>query len=76
MTRRQAIDGVACLSLMGFGLEKITSWVTTKAPVIEWNAHIFNPDISRYPIHPKATYTPDMSVHPSAPLATYLQKLA
>ncbi len=44
-------------------------------PVIEWNAHIFSPDVQRYPLHPKAVYQPDMSKHPKDPLATYLQRL-
>lgn len=75
MTRRQALGGVACISLMGFGLGRTTSWASKKVPVIEWNAHVFSPDVSKYPIHPKATYSPDMSVHPSDPLMAYLKGL-
>ena len=44
-------------------------------PVIEWNAHIFSPDVGKYPRHPKAVYKPDMSIHPADPLAQYLQRL-
>ena len=33
---------------------------TAGEPVIEWNAHIFSPDVQRYPLHPKAVYKPDM----------------
>lgn len=44
-------------------------------PVIEWNAHIFSPDVQRYPFHPKATYQPDVSEQPADPLAAYLQHL-
>jgi predicted TIM-barrel fold metal-dependent hydrolase len=44
-------------------------------PVIEWNAHIFSPDLKEYPFHPKATYQPDVSVHAEDPLATYLDRL-
>jgi len=44
-------------------------------PIIEWNAHIFSPNLKKYPIHPKAVYAPDMSVHPADPLAKYLQRL-
>lgn len=75
MTRRQALGGFACLGLMGMGLGRATSLATPMIPVIEWNAHIFSPDVSKYPIHPKATYVPDMSVHPSNPLEIYLKKL-
>jgi len=47
----------------------------TQEPVIEWNAHIFSPDVEKYPLHPKATYHPDMSKHPKDPLAVYLGRL-
>ena len=30
------------------------------APVIEWNAHLFHPDMDRYPLHPRASYVPDL----------------
>lgn len=45
------------------------------ATVIEWNAHIFSPDVKKYPLYPKATYHPDVSVHPIDPLGKYLQRL-
>lgn len=44
-------------------------------PVIEWNAHIFSPDVQRYPLHEKATYHPDVSKHPEDPLEAYLKRL-
>lgn len=44
-------------------------------PVIEWNAHIFSPDIRRYPFHVQAVYQPDVSEQPNNPLAAYLQHL-
>lgn len=44
-------------------------------PVIEWNAHIFSPDMKKYPFHEKATYHPDVSNQPQDPLAKYLQRL-
>lgn len=75
MTRRQAIGGVACLGLVGLGFGGASSWAAAKVPVIEWNAHIFSPVVSKYPIHPKATYTPDMSVHPPDALGVYLKRL-
>jgi predicted TIM-barrel fold metal-dependent hydrolase len=43
--------------------------------IIEWNVHIFSPDVQRYPFHPKATYQPDVSAQPSDPLAAYLEHL-
>ncbi len=43
--------------------------------VIEWNAHIFSPDTTKYPFHSKATYQPDVSEQPTDPLAAYLQRL-
>ncbi|MDF9796960.1 putative TIM-barrel fold metal-dependent hydrolase [Catalinimonas alkaloidigena] len=46
-----------------------------KEEVIEWNAHIFSPDLKRYPFHPKATYQPDVSQQPEDPLAAYMSRL-
>jgi predicted TIM-barrel fold metal-dependent hydrolase len=43
--------------------------------VIEWNAHIFSPDLKKFPFHPKATYQPDTSNQPEDPLAAYLDQL-
>ena len=40
--------------------------------IVEWNTHIFSPDLDKYPIHPRAAYTPDLSKKPSDPLADYL----
>ena len=40
--------------------------------VIEWNTHIFSPDLQRYPFHEKASYTPDASSQPADPLGAYL----
>jgi predicted TIM-barrel fold metal-dependent hydrolase len=77
MTRRKALQRVAGLGLLGLGMGQ--AWAkgaaSSKVPVIEWNAHIFSPDTSRYPFHPKATYTPDVSVNPADPLAAYLKRL-
>ena len=28
---------------------------------VEWNAHLFHSDVTRFPIHPRASYTPDVS---------------
>ncbi|MFY0653382.1 MAG: amidohydrolase [Cyclobacteriaceae bacterium] len=77
MTRRGALKGVAGVGLLGLGFSQGWTNISTpqKVPVIEWNAHIFSPDTSKYPIHPKATYTPDVSVHPSDPLAAYMKRL-
>ncbi len=44
--------------------------------IIEWNAHIFSPDLQRYPFHPQAAYRPDLSGHPSDSLQVYLDRMA
>ena len=44
--------------------------------IIEWNEHIFSPNIERYPLHPQAAYAPDMSKHPADPLGAYLGRMA
>lgn len=78
MTRRKAMGTVAGFGLLGLGLSQ-RGWASMltplKTPIIEWNAHIFSPDTSKYPIHPKTTYTPDVSVHPNDALAVYLKRL-
>ena len=40
--------------------------------IIEWNTHIFSPDLERYPFHEKAAYTPNVSIQPADPLKAYL----
>lgn len=59
-------EGKRCLSLNN---------MRKKEEVIEWNAHIFSPDLQKYPFHVKATYQPDVSQQPDDPLAAYLQRL-
>ena len=44
--------------------------------IIEWNAHIFSPDLQRYPFHPQAAYRPNLSGHPVDPLQVYLDRMA
>ena len=44
--------------------------------IIEWNAHIFSPDLQRYPFHPQAAYRPDLSGHPADSLQVYLDRMA
>ncbi|GHB88213.1 amidohydrolase family protein [Persicitalea jodogahamensis] len=74
-TRRQMLRttlGIgAALSVAGRNQAK----ATRPEPVIEWNAHIFSPNLEKYPLHPKAAYAPDVSIHPADPLAKYLQHL-
>lgn len=43
--------------------------------VIEWNTHIFSPDLQRYPFHERASYTPDVSVQSADPLGAYLAQM-
>lgn len=40
--------------------------------LIEWNAHMFSRDTTRYPFHPRAAYLPDPSDWADDPLADYL----
>jgi predicted TIM-barrel fold metal-dependent hydrolase len=63
------------LGQTGIGNASKTTNDMAKDIIIEWNAHIFSPDVKRYPIHPKAVYQPDVSVHPADPLAAYLKRL-
>ncbi|MBT7099682.1 hypothetical protein HN937_20065, partial [Candidatus Poribacteria bacterium] len=43
--------------------------------IIEWNAHMFSSDTSRYPFHPRAAYTPDASRFEADPLAAYVERM-
>jgi predicted TIM-barrel fold metal-dependent hydrolase len=74
--------GGASYSFAGSKAEKsladsgyIHSRFMASEPVIEWNAHIFSPDVQKYPLHAKAVYKPDVSHHPKDPLAAYLKRL-
>ena len=77
ISRRKALQSFAGLGILGLGLHQGWSKASNvqKVPTIEWNAHIFSPDTSKYPIHPKATYIPDVSVHPPDPLSAYMERL-
>jgi predicted TIM-barrel fold metal-dependent hydrolase len=44
-------------------------------PIIEWNAHIFSADISRYPFHSKGRYQPTADRLSKTPLADYLEHM-
>jgi predicted TIM-barrel fold metal-dependent hydrolase len=57
-------------------LAKQRTLATNPVPLtIEWNAHIFSPNLSKYPFHRQATYQPDISSQPQDPLTDYLEKL-
>lgn len=43
--------------------------------IIEWNAHMFSADTSRYPFHPKAVYHPAPEQFSAKPLDDYLARL-
>ncbi|HLU90522.1 MAG TPA: amidohydrolase family protein [Cyclobacteriaceae bacterium] len=63
---------------LGIGQEKRSPGPkeqAAKEPVIEWNAHIFSPNVEKYPFHEKATYHPDVSKQPNDPLGAYLQRM-
>ena len=42
--------------------------------IIEWNAHMFSADTTRYPIHPRATYVPKGQFS-ADPLGDYLERM-
>lgn len=46
-----------------------------QAMIIEWNAHMFSRDTTRYPFHPRAAYIPPEDMLLNDPLATYLQRM-
>lgn len=75
ITRRKALQAAAGVGLMGLASSRGWAQMAASAntPVIEWNAHIFSPDTSKYPFHPQATYTPDVSDRPADPLAVYME---
>ena len=43
--------------------------------IIEWNAHIFSPNLQRYPFHKDAAYRPDVSNKPIDALGEYLERM-
>jgi len=43
--------------------------------IVEWNVHIFSPDLEGYPFHPQAAYRPDVSRQPADPLGGYLERM-
>jgi predicted TIM-barrel fold metal-dependent hydrolase len=66
----------ASSSLIGAKTKKIgTISDVVEEKVIEWNAHIFSPNLKKYPFHPQSTYQPDVSIHAEDPLSTYLERL-
>jgi predicted TIM-barrel fold metal-dependent hydrolase len=86
-TRRKLLStlvgaGTAAISVSTIKTAKSMSDIYVKPgspvpsqPVIEWNAHIFSPNVKRYPFHSKAEYKPDVSKYPEDPLGAYLQHL-
>src|SRR5438128_996077 len=43
--------------------------------IVEWNTHVFSPDVARYPFHPDAAYRPGVSRAPADPLGAYLERM-
>jgi predicted TIM-barrel fold metal-dependent hydrolase len=43
--------------------------------IIEWNAHMFSSDYSRYPFHPQAAYKPAPANCLKDPLAEYIKRM-
>lgn len=75
MSRRKALGSFAGIGLVGVGIGWSNLPNLSTGPVIEWNAHMFSPEMTSYPIHPKATYKPDLSARPADPLTIYLKRL-
>jgi predicted TIM-barrel fold metal-dependent hydrolase len=75
LTRRKALQ--VTIGAGFAGLASVKGWAQmsspAQVPVIEWNAHIFSPNTSAYPFHPRRTYTPDVSGRPADPLAAYIE---
>ena len=43
--------------------------------IIEWNAHMFSSDTSRYPFHDRATYIPKQESQFRHPLDEYIARM-
>jgi predicted TIM-barrel fold metal-dependent hydrolase len=42
---------------------------------IEWNHHVFSPDLGRHAFHPRASYRPDVTREAADPLGAYLERM-
>lgn len=79
--RRKFVAGLTGLAAIGFNFSYPTdkkaqsAKSVVKDQVIEWNAHLFSSDTTKYPFHPKATYQPDPGNYTSDPLGKYLEHL-
>ncbi|RRB04673.1 amidohydrolase family protein [Larkinella rosea] len=83
-TRREILSTFVGVGManVGFGVfhtpKKQSDGESTQKPAevtIEWNAHIFSPDVGRFPFHPQAAYKPDVAKQPVDQLAVYLKRL-
>ncbi len=72
-TRREVICALTGVAMAGFGHAAIPDAV--ERVIIEWNPHMFSPDLQKYPFHAQAVYRPDVSGLPPDPLAVYLQRM-
>ena len=83
MKRRKFITSTISAAAVGpsiYGADLIktkshTMRTQNKEVVIEWNAHLFSNDVTKYPFHQKATYQPDPGNFTDDPLAIYLNHL-
>ncbi len=80
MKRRDALNQLwkGSVALGAIRLESFSMTESSggkEAPVIEWNAHIFSPDLKKFPFHEKGRYRPDVSEQPRDPLAAYLEHM-
>lgn len=81
MQRRRFLGALGAGSMAGSmgtmlaPISRISSKQATEDLIIEWNAHIFSPDLERYPFHPQARYTPNVAQNSADPLSDYLQHM-
>ena len=67
-SRRHLLGLMGAAAALGSGTLPAAAAAT---PVIEWNAHMFSSDTTRFPFSPRGTYKPDTSRLSADPLAVY-----
>ena len=67
-SRRHLLGLMGAAAALGSGMLPAAAAAT---PVIEWNAHMFSSDTTRFPFSPRGTYKPDTSRLSADPLAVY-----
>ena len=67
-SRRHLLGLMGAAAALGSGTLPAAAAAT---PVIEWNAHMFSSDTTRFPFSPRGTYKPDTSRLSADPLTVY-----